>query len=258
MKQLAVLCLFSLLATEVYATSLVYKDFNDLVTEADAIVVGSVRSIESHYGEPHPGEPHPGEPHYGEPHPGEPHYGPSRKIYTLVTLEVLDFLYGATDEDPLVIRLDGGQVDGEVQQVIGAPKFQPGERVVLFIRDNGETIVPFVGWTQGVFRIVQDQESGTNVISDHDGNRILGVHGATVRKKRRYQSEAHVVDLEMGGHTGDGQESQTFSTTRQDGHPGWSDDDPVDIDWQAIEEAEDFLDIIAQRLSQGTQTAPPF
>ena len=65
------LCFFTfwVCTVRVHATTISYKNFDNLVTEASAIVEGTVENIESYYDEDH-------------------------EIYTLVTFKELDILSG--------------------------------------------------------------------------------------------------------------------------------------------------------------------
>lgn len=155
-------------ALQVQATTLLYKSFDDLVKEADGIVIGTVTNIEAYRD--------------GQ---GE--------IYTYVTLGDLEMLYGRYDRKQLTLRLKGGQVGDEILQVVGSPTFQQNERLILFVQGNGSQIVPLVGWGQGLFRAQVDSASGQEVISDSDGNRVFSVQSGHVVKEQRFASQAEIV-----------------------------------------------------------------
>lgn len=156
-----------------YATTLLYKNFNDLINESDGIVLGTVNNVESHY-------------------------SPDREIYTFVTLKQLNIICGRYSQDTLVIRLKGGQVENEVLTVEGSPQFNPGDRVVLFLKRNGYNIVPIVGWTQGVFRVINDKTTGTEVIHDYQGNRVYGIEGKNILKENLHLPGAYIIDQVHG------------------------------------------------------------
>ena len=50
----------------------------------------------------------------------------------------------------------------------GAPRFQPGDRSVVFARTGGRHISPIVGFNQGRFPVTRDPAGRLHVIT-HDG-----------------------------------------------------------------------------------------
>ena len=72
-------------------------------------------------------------------------------IYTQVTLSVEQTIKGET-EDEVVIRVAGGEVDGQTLWVEDAPNFQLAERAVFFLEER-EGIFSVVGGFQGKFAI---------------------------------------------------------------------------------------------------------
>jgi hypothetical protein len=150
------------------ATTLVYKSFDDLMKEADAVVAGHVVSVDSQY-------------------------NANREIYTFVTLDQVEVLSGNYTDSTLTIRLKGGKVQNDISHVIGSPEFTEGERVILFVNGNGRYMVPLVGWTQGVFRIQQDPATSLDVVKDADGNRVVGVQNGHVLRDLVVPSEATIL-----------------------------------------------------------------
>lgn len=154
-------------------TTLPFKTFDDLVAESDGIVAGRVAGIESHY-------------------------SPDREIYTFVTFDQLDVLGGSYQGSALTLRLSGGQVGNDILRVVGSPRFELNERVVLFVHGNGRYMAPLVGWTQGVFRIVRDPATGREVVHDHEGNRLIRVQAGQVIKEEVVQPEADIAGRTQG------------------------------------------------------------
>jgi hypothetical protein len=155
------------------ATTLLKKDLDALVTEAEAIVVGTVSGIQSRY-------------------------EADNDIQTLVTLTDLQVLHGSYQESSLTLQLAGGQIKNDVMRVDGSPRFAVKDRVLLFIRGNGQQMVPFVGWTQGVFRFEQDAKTGRQTVKDHDRNPVLEVRGSEVIKNQIHAPEALIVGAAQG------------------------------------------------------------
>ncbi|HRD68024.1 MAG TPA: hypothetical protein PKY50_17945 [Candidatus Competibacter sp.] len=174
--------------THAHATTLLHKNLDDLSAEAENIVVGTVAKTESTY-------------------------GTDKSIYTFVTIADIDSIKGQAKESELVLRFNGGQVGEDIHEVVGSPYFKTNEKVVLFVRGNGRSLIPLVGWTQGVFRVVADQKGG-NIVTDNDGNILLGMSGKNLVKEHRFESETHVLDQGFEIHESD----------ESTGSPGVSDD----------------------------------
>ncbi len=174
--------------THAHATTLLYKNLDDLSAEAEQIVVGTVAKTESTY-------------------------GTDKNIYTFVTITDMDSLKGQTKESELVLRFNGGQVGEDIHEIVGSPYFKTNEKVVLFVRGNGQNLIPLVGWTQGVFRVVADQAGG-NIVTDNDGNFLLEASGKNLVKEHRFESETHVL----------GQGLEIHESDEPTGNPGVSDD----------------------------------
>ena len=167
MRQLFLTCLLLTWLDYASATTIMLTSFDELVSEADGIVIGTVAETPSRY-------------------------GPDREIYTFVRLADLELIKGHYGQGTLTVRIQGGEVEGEVLEIVGAPSFTPGDRVVVFLRGNGRYIVPFVGWTQGVYRVTTNS-AGIAEVLDHDGNRVFGIHGTEISKERRFEPAASFV-----------------------------------------------------------------
>lgn len=161
------------LCGQVHATTLLQKNFQNLVDEAEGVVEGTIAKVESYYDQ-------------------------QFRIYSYVTLDRLTIHSGSFDEESLVLRMAGGQVGDEVQWIEGSPRFETGDKVILFLRGNGRSLVPIVGWTQGVFRVLTDSRTLEETVRDYQGNRIFKIEGNALVKERRGQSEALLMDPQTG------------------------------------------------------------
>lgn len=175
-----------------HATTLLYKDLDALTTESEAIVIGTVGKTESLY-------------------------GADKTIFTFVTLQSLQEIKGKVKGYDLTLRFEGGQVENDVLRIEGSPRFQSGERVLLFVRGNGRSKVPLVGWTQGVFRVSSENSGGSPIVTDYEGNKLIGVSGKQVLKEQRFKPEALILDQNQSTH-------RSAPTTAE---PGRSDDGKV-------------------------------
>jgi hypothetical protein len=85
-----------------------------------------------------------------------------RSIETFLTIDAADYLKGSAGAT-LIVRVPGGQIGRYRTIFVGAPEFQRGDEVVLFLRSYaGRTAI--VGLSQGAFRIMQDA-SGRRVVT---------------------------------------------------------------------------------------------
>ena len=64
---------------------------------------------------------------------------------------------------------------------------------MLFLRGNGQYLVPLVGWTQGMFRIAQNDD-GTQAVLDHDGNQVFGLTARTCAKRSAFAPLSTIVE----------------------------------------------------------------
>ncbi|MBI5141053.1 MAG: hypothetical protein HZA20_02520 [Nitrospirae bacterium] len=145
--------------TQSFGAILPYQSFEDIIVKSDGIVIGTVYEVEYHRFD-------------------------AGQIYTYLTLTNIEVLDGRYDSPELSIEIEGGEVDGEVLDIEGSPHFEVGDHVILFLLENGTQIVPFVGWTQGVFRIHDDITTFANkIVTDYNGNRIFGMENGTLIKE---------------------------------------------------------------------------
>jgi hypothetical protein len=75
-----------------------------------------------------------------------------RRVETLVTLEAETYLKG--ELGPLLqFRVPGGRLGRYRSVLVGAPEFEVGQRVVVFLSARGPELPYILGLGQGVFRI---------------------------------------------------------------------------------------------------------
>ena len=138
--------LFGLLLGTAQATTVLYQDLNQLVDTSQHVLSGLVAQINAQK-------------------------APDGDIYTTVVLDDAA-LITAAGETPIrkavTLRFKGGtiaqfnkkqrQIGEETLLTHGAPEFTVGETVVLFVSHNGVADMPFVGFSQGVFKVNERQE----------------------------------------------------------------------------------------------------
>ena len=91
-----------------------------------------------------------------------------------VTFHVEDTLKGSAGAT-YTMQLLGGTVDGETMEVTDSPKFQVGDRDILFVEHNGSQFVPLVGIMHGRFHLQHDQASGLEVVATGEGHPVANV-----------------------------------------------------------------------------------
>ena len=122
----------------------------DLTTNAEWIVIGTVENMESRWNDS------------------------QDYIYTYLTLSVDEYLKNPMDETELTIQIPGGVVDDIEQRVSDTPEFQPGEHVVLFLFDReGQKWV--YGWEKGKYTIENEQVVELNIPLDDFKQQIVDI-----------------------------------------------------------------------------------
>ncbi len=141
-------CIAALVAflcgTSLHATTYPPVTFDELVTRADVIFVGTVRDV-------------------------RPFSVPTRDgviIKTRVIFDVSESMYGDAGTTQ-VLEFLGGALNGVGLEVAGMPKFFVGNQHVVFAH-RGPSINPIVGFTQGLLRLKTDA-SGAQRVLTHDG-----------------------------------------------------------------------------------------
>jgi hypothetical protein len=138
-----------------HATVLVPIEFRELVTSAPVIVHGRVVDVHAEWIEGR------------------------RSIETLVTIEASEYLKGDLG-GRVTIRVPGGRLGRYRTIFIGAPSFQEGDEVVLFLRTAGRAVPWILGLSQGAFRIVADPASGRQMVASPVLLSAPGAHAETV------------------------------------------------------------------------------
>jgi hypothetical protein len=86
-----------------------------------------------------------------------------RHVDTLVTLEAMAYLKGDLGAT-VTFRVPGGQLGRYRSVTIGAPVFEAGEEVVLFLSARGPSIPYVLGLSQGAFRVIVDPQTSDKLV----------------------------------------------------------------------------------------------
>jgi hypothetical protein len=159
------------LATAARATVLMPLDTAALTQRADRVVLGTVESSQAHWSADH------------------------KSIYTDVTLRVTQVYKGdASVGGTVVVRREGGSIDGVGMRVFGAASFSLGEEVVVFMETRGVASYT-VGMTQGKLRVVRGSDGIKRVAADLSAVAFARPGGGTVQESSA-QAPRRLEDLE--------------------------------------------------------------
>jgi hypothetical protein len=140
-----------LLTLKVDATSVLAPKFEALVDRADLIFAGRVASQRSEWRTAN----------------GQ------RAIVTLVTFSVERTHKGQAG--PVVtLQFLGGRIGDVTMDIAEMPRFKSGERVILFVEDDGNAASPVIGFFHGRFSLKKD-ETGREIVLRHDGEPLADV-----------------------------------------------------------------------------------
>jgi hypothetical protein len=142
------LALIALVVVGATATTVIAKSFRSLAVEADAIFAGTVEEVRSYRRD-------------------------NGRIWTAVRFGELKWLVGDGGSQR-ELQFAGGRIGDRAEIVGGMPQFTVGQRVVLFVRDDG-TASPIVGFHQGCFGL-RPSDLGETVVTP-DSRPVLGIDG---------------------------------------------------------------------------------
>jgi hypothetical protein len=78
----------------------------------------------------------------------------------------------------VVVRTFGGTVDGYTVEAHGFPVFAAGDRVLLFVEQDGDDRMRVTGYQQGHYRVVAGDRAGDRAVPTNDlGASLLTADG---------------------------------------------------------------------------------
>lgn len=169
-----VLLALAVVAAPAAASTFIALDRSELVAQSDAVVQGRVLKVSSFW-------------------------SPSgRVILTEVMVQVEEKILG---EAPgvVVLRTAGGTVGGYTVEAHGFPKFEVGERAVLFLR-NSANVAEVTGYRQGQYRIVRDKSGAEMAVPTLGPNvRLLRRDGTPAAAPKAMRLEQLKAQLRAEG-----------------------------------------------------------
>jgi hypothetical protein len=129
------------LACPIGATVLIPLQIEDMARLAPVVVVGEVNRVEVNWNRE------------------------KTKIYTRVLISPIEVLKGPGSPGTILIKTIGGTVGKTVAQLPGAPKFEVGERVLVFLepREDGDGYLT-LGLYLGKFKVFNDPKTGREML----------------------------------------------------------------------------------------------
>jgi len=149
---LAVLGLTLTMVIPASATVVLQLEIEDMIPMSPVVVIGEVNKVEASYN------------------------ADKTKIHTRVWISPSEVLKGPKDLGTVVVKTIGGQVGDTFAYLPGAPKFTPGERVLVFLepRKDGDGYLT-IGFYQGKFKIFRDPATGRDMLLRDVPSRGVGV-----------------------------------------------------------------------------------
>ncbi len=143
---------FFLLSTSALGVTAIPKNFDQLVSEAEMILVGTVEDTQGHH-------------------------RATGTIVTDITLGNIEAAKGEHTESTYTLQVLGGTVGQEHFVIAGAPSFEKGGNYLLFIKGNGTVMFPLVGVDHGKFHIRDDPRTGKQILYDSLGDVVVDIIG---------------------------------------------------------------------------------
>lgn len=100
--------------------------------------------------------------------------GTDRVIFTFVEFEVQELLKGNSGKT-VTLQFLGGTVGDVTLEVSGIPRFNAGDRVVLFVEKNGVHFCPLVGMFHGKYGLHKDETTGRDMVLMYNGKPLRDV-----------------------------------------------------------------------------------
>jgi len=154
-RTLSLLALLFLVSLPVFASQFVELSFDQVASESQLIVRGTVVDTYSAWDDAH------------------------EVIYTYATVRVSRYFGETTGPDMLVVKEVGGTVDGYTMEAIGFPEVRQGEDVVLFLKAwDDSTDLRIHAYNQGKM-LVRERGGRQLVVADsvHQGESHVGREG---------------------------------------------------------------------------------
>lgn len=106
----------------------------------------------------------------------------SGAIYTYVSIEPAERVFGRLPSGTLVLRERGGRAGGREQRVFGSAEYRVGEAVLVFLSRAGDGALHTTGLSMGKFRI-EEQASGARAVRSFGADvAVLDPHSGALQR----------------------------------------------------------------------------
>lgn len=122
------------------ALTVVPRSFDELVEQADTIVIATVGALRTGWG------------------------SDGQTIFTYASLQELEIIKGEVPAAVFDLPMPGGVLGDQAQFYPGMPQLRSGERYILFMRGYQREFVPLVGIQQGLYRVLRDGSGQVRVV----------------------------------------------------------------------------------------------
>ncbi len=144
---LLIICLcFS--TPSVNALTSIEQPFDQLVSESDQILIGTVSQISSFWG----------------------HGRAADTIFSTIQLSEIEHIKGELKSSEFSLKVIGGVIGDQAQFYPGLPQFVSGQRYLLFVKGNNRVMFPITGVTQGFYRVQWDAGQERQIVIPATGN----------------------------------------------------------------------------------------
>ena len=168
MGRFALLTLLIVFPIALRATVVVPIEFRELVTTTPVIVHGHVTDVRSAF------------------------VDGRRSVETFVTVSADEYLKGDLGAH-VTVRIPGGEIGRYRTVFVGAPAFNRGDEVVLFLRTPRGGLPFIAGLYQGAYRVIADRATGRRMVS---GAIVMSRPGADAERVVRGSAARRPLPIE--------------------------------------------------------------
>lgn len=133
------------------ALTTIEQPFDQLVSQSDQILVGTVSQASSFWGEGRA----------------------SDTIFSDIKISEIEQIKGELNSAEFSLKVIGGVIGDQAQFYPGLPQFVSGQRYLLFIKGNNRAMFPITGVTQGFYRVQWDASQEREIVIPTTGGNTM-------------------------------------------------------------------------------------
>jgi len=128
--------------------------------------------------------------------------GDRRSIETVVTVAVSEALKGRP-ADSVTFRVPGGEVGRYRRVIVGVPRFEPGDDIIVFLRGGAPAMPTVFGLSQGLYRVARTADGAAVVapapLMEPATGTVRVVRGDPARQPLSLEAFSREVRARAGG-----------------------------------------------------------